>query len=98
MTNIITQLYDKHIPLKIFKKLIHYSKWELMYDFEQQMFIELYNVPEDKIHKLFIDNELDNYFAKICLNQLINPKSKFNKLYDTKILKIPIDEIEQVLQ
>ena len=69
-----------------------------MYDFEQQMFIELYNVHEDKIHKLFIDNELDNYFAKICLNQLINPKSKFNKLYDTKILKIPIDEIEQVLQ
>lgn len=68
-----------------------------MYDFEQQMFIELYNIPEPKIHKLFTDNELDNYFAKICLNQLINPKSSFNKMYDTKTLKIPINEIENTI-
>lgn len=94
MNQIIIQLYEKHIPLKIFKKLIHYSKWELLYDFEQCMFEELLNISKDKIHKLFLDNELDNYFAKICLNQLVNPKSKFNKLYDTKTLKVPIDEVE----
>lgn len=97
MNEIITQLYEKHIPHKIFKKLIHYSKWDLLDDFCQQMFVELLNISPDKIHKLYIDNELDNYFAKICLNQLINPKSPFNKMYDTKTLKIPIDEIENTL-
>ena len=97
MNNIITEIYEKHIPLKIYKKLKPYYDLELLYDFEHEMILELYNIPTDKLKELYNNNELDNYFAKICLNKIVNPKSTFNKQYETKITKINVTEYENIL-
>lgn len=98
MQNIISELYNKHIPLKIFKKLKRFDDWELMFDFEQEMLLNILEIPPDKLIGLHARKELDNYFGKICLNQLVNPKSTFNKKYETKITKLPIIDYENVLQ
>ena len=97
MNTIITKTYEKHIPLKIYKKLKPYYDWELLYDFEQEMILELYNIPTDKLKELYLKNELDNYFAQICLNQIVNPKSTFNKQYETNITKIDVTDYENIL-
>lgn len=97
MNNIITEIYEKHIPLKIYKKIKPYYDWELLYDFEHEMILELYNIPTDKLKELYNNNELDNYFAKICLNKIVNPKSTFNKQYETNITKINVTDYENIL-
>lgn len=97
MKDIITDIYSKHIPLKIYKKIIPYYNWELLYDFEQEMILELYNIPTDKLKELYLNNELDNYFAQICLNQIVNQKSTFNKQYETNITKIDVTDYENIL-
>lgn len=96
MKDIITDIYNKHIPIKIYKKLTPYYNWELLQDYEQQMLVELYNIPKDKLEKLYINKELDNYFAQICLNQLVNKKSTFNKLYETTINKEEVTDYEYI--
>ena len=97
MNTIITEMYEKHIPLKIYKKLKPYYDLELLYDFEQEMILELYNIPTEKLKELYINNELDKYFAQICLNQIVNPKSTFNKQYETNITKIDVTDYENIL-
>ena len=97
MNTIITEMYEKHIPLKIYKKLKPYYDLELLYDFEQEMILELYNIPTDKLKELYINNELDKYFAQICINQIVNPKSTFNKQYETNITKIDVTDYENIL-
>lgn len=96
MKDIISDIYNKHIPLKIYKKLVPYYNWELLQDYEQQMLVELYNIPTDKLEKLYINKELENYFGQICLNQLVNKKSTFNKLYETTINKSELTDYEDL--
>jgi hypothetical protein len=98
MNKIITEIYEKHIPLKIFKKLKKYYDWELMYDFEQEMILQLFYMNPDKIKDLYQKNELDKYFGQICLNQLTNPRSTYNRLYETTLNKLPIENYENILQ
>ena len=96
MKDIIADIYNKHIPLKIYKKIKPYYNWELLQDYEQQMLLELYNIPTDKLEKLYINKELENYFAQTCLNQLVNKKSTFNKLYETTINKAELTDYEDL--
>lgn len=97
MKSVIQELYEKHIPLKIYKTLRSYTDWELMYDFEQEMITQLIGRPQELIQHLYDNKELDNYFAQICINQLVNPKSVFNKLYETQINKDELTNYENVL-
>ena len=95
--DIILETYNKHIPQKIFKKLKKYYDWELLLDFEQDMITHLYEIPTSKLITLYENKELDNYFAQICLNQLVNLKSNFNRLYETTIEKSDITDYENIL-
>lgn len=88
INKIITELYRKQIPMKIYNKL----KRKLPYaedvdDYQQEMYLILLETPEDKLIKLYNDKELDNYFARICINQLVNKNSNLHKLLQTKLIK-----------
>jgi hypothetical protein len=95
--NILEDLYNKHIPLKIYKTLKHYTDFDLLYDFEQEMMLAIALHGQEKLKQLYEANELDNYFARICINQIVNPKSSFNQTYETKIPKAPIEDYENIL-
>lgn len=92
INKIITEIYRKNIPIKIYNKL----KRKLPYaedvdDYQQEMYLILLETPEDKLIKLYNDKELDNYFARICINQLVNKNSNLHKLLQTKLIKTEID-------
>lgn len=53
------------------------------YDYIQEMYLILLEVPDDKLQGLYERKELPNYFSQICLNQITNHHSKFNKKYQT---------------
>lgn len=93
INKIITELYKKNIPMKVYNKL----KRDLPYiedveDYQQEMYLILLETPEDKLIKLYNDKELDNYFARICINQLVNKNSNLHKLLQTKWNKTEIDD------
>lgn len=93
INDIITELYAKNIPMKILNKL----KKELpctddVQDYVQEMYLILLEYSNDKIIDLYKQGELDNYFARICINQLANPKSKLHKKLQLNWDKINIDK------
>ena len=71
--DILEDLYNKHIPLKIYKTLKHYTDFDLLYDFEQEMMLAIALHGPEKLKQLYEANELDNYFARICINQIVHP-------------------------
>ena len=94
INDIITELYAKNIPMKIFNKL----KKELpctddVQDYAQEMYLILLDeYPNDKIIDLYKQGNLDDYFARICINQLVNHKSKLHKKLQLNWDKINIDK------
>lgn len=92
INKIITELYRKQIPNKIYNKLKRKLPYEEdVEDYQQEMYLILLETPEDKLIKLYNDKELDNYFARICINQLVNKNSNLHKLLQTKWYKQEMD-------
>lgn len=93
INKIITEIYRKNIPMKIYNKLKRKLPYEEdVEDFCQEMYLILLETPEDKLIKLYNDKELDNYFARICINQLVNKNSNLHKLLQSNWIKT--DEID----
>lgn len=95
INKIITDLYNKNIPMKVYNKL----KRELTFtddveDYQQEMYLILLEYTEAKIIDLYEQGKLDDYFARICINQLVNPNSKLHKLLQTNQHKTDIEEYE----
>lgn len=92
INKIITEIYQKKIPIKIYNKLKRKLPYaEDVEDYQQEMYLILLETPEDKLIKLYNDKELDNYFARICINQLVNKNSNLHKLLQTKWYKQEMD-------
>ena len=92
INKIITEIYRKQIPNKIYNKLKRKLPYEEdVEDYQQEMYLILLETPEDKLIKLYNDKELDNYFARICINQLVNKNSNLHKLLQTKWYKQEMD-------
>lgn len=66
------------------------------YDYVQDMYLILLEIPEDKLQGLYERKELPDYFSQICLNQITNRKSKFHKTYETYMDKIRINNFNNI--
>lgn len=93
MDNIFNEIYKKKIPEKI--SLMNINKFkekEDMQDYVQEMYLIFLTLDKKKIKDLYDENKLEDYFAKICYNQLNNTKSTYNKLMENNILKCEYKE------
>ena len=88
---IIEEIYNEKI---IERCLAKYSKRMNGYieDVAQDIYMMILEMPEDKLIKLYNDNELTYYILTICRNQCVNKYSKSNKKYQTNIKKMNYDE------
>lgn len=92
-TVIINKILERRIPEKISLKLLNrFTSQEEREDYIQEMYLILLEIDEDKLIRLDTGNELENYFSRICLNQLVNTKSNWHKLNETYIKKEKINE------
>ena len=94
---IIEEIYNEKI---IERCLAKYSKRMNGYieDVVQDIYMMILEMPEDKLLKLYNDNELTYYILTICKNQCVNKYSKSNKKYQTSIKKINYDEYAKQLE
>lgn len=86
--NIFNEVYKKKIPEKI--GLMNKDKFretEDIDDYIQEMYLILLSIDDKKIKDLYEEKKLEDYFAKICYNQLNNTKSTYNTLMENNILK-----------
>lgn len=84
INRIITELYSKNIPQKIYHKLKRkLPNSDDMDDYYQQMYLILLETPEEKLLDLHKQGKLPDYFARICINQLVNKNSNLHKLLQT---------------
>jgi hypothetical protein len=63
-------------------------------DYCQDMYLILLETPLEKLQKLDEEGKLADYFARICINQLVNQKSVTHKKLETYIQKISLDNYE----
>ena len=88
MNEIFQEIVKMGIPEKISKKLFSRFRCEEdRMDYVQEMYLIIMEADKDKIKKMIENKEFDNYFAKICLNQITNKKSTFSKKYEYNINK-----------
>lgn len=93
INKIITELYKKNIPIKVYNKLKRdLPHIEDVEDYQQEMYLTLLEYTEAKIIDLYEQGRLDDYFARICINQLVNKNSNLHKLLQTKWNKTEIDD------
>ena len=94
---IIEEIYNEKI---IERCLAKYSKRMNGYneDVVQDIYMMILEMPEDKLLKLYNDNELTYYILTICRNQCTNIYSKSNKKYQTTVNKINYDEYAKQLE
>lgn len=93
MDNIFNEIYKKKIPEKIgLMNINKFKEKEDMQDYVQEMYLIFLTLDKKKIKDLYDENKLEDYFAKICYNQLNNIKSTYNKLMENNILKCEYKE------
>lgn len=88
---IIQYIISMKLVKKLSSKYLHYLKSDRD-DFEQEMYIIILTIPQEKIITLFNNNDLIRYIIQIVKNQLFNKHSKFSVKYDRFIKKIAIPE------
>ncbi len=84
---IIEEIFKKQYP----KKAWYGKKDSTFKDYQQEMYMILLEMPEDKLKNMYENGELDNYFYRICWNQT-NKNSKFKRDLYGKIEWIPLNE------
>lgn len=95
INNIINELYTKNIPMKVYNKLKKkLNSIEDIEDYKQEMYLILLETPEDKILDLHKQGKLYDYFARICINQLVNYRSKLHKTLQTNWIKVNFEDYE----
>lgn len=95
INKLITELYTKNIPMKVYNKLKKkLNSIEDVEDYTQEMYLILLETPEDKILDLHKQGKLDDYFARICINQLVNHRSNLHKTLQTNWIKVNFEDYE----
>lgn len=91
---------DEVIKYLINKKLVerlgaHYQSYleDLKEDFQQELWLIILELPEDKLIRLYENKQLDFYLLSIARNQITNSNSKFNRKYRDRMEIIPLDFI-----
>lgn len=84
INQLINSIYRKNIPIKIYNKLRRkLPNEEDVDDYVQEMYLILLETPEEKLLDLHQQGRLEDYFARICINQLVNKNSNLHKLLQT---------------
>lgn len=92
INRIITGIYKRNIPQKIFNKLKRkLPQFDDVDDYVQEMYLILLETPPDKLIDLHNQNRVDDYFARICINQLVNKNSTLHKKLQTNWNKTEIN-------
>lgn len=81
---IITEIYNSNIVVKLAKKYGSYIKDYNIDDFCQEIYLILAEMPDDKLINLYNTKQLDFYIISIIRNQATNDISTFNKTYNPK--------------
>lgn len=95
-TDIFNFVYSKHIPELIAKKYnFRFKHSEDIEDYAQSMYELLLNFEDWRIEPMYDrnPNELLNFFARICYNQL-NKNGSFAREMDLDINILPLNEYE----
>lgn len=88
---IIEEIYNEKIIERCLAKYSKRMKGNIE-DVVQDIYMMIIELPEDKLLKLYNDNELTYYILSVCKNQIVNKYSKTNKKYQTNVKKINYDE------
>lgn len=90
------------IKLKVIEKAsLRYASMLYDYrdDFIQQVYLQILQMPEDKLLELFNKNELIYYILAVCRNNAINQYSDFAKIHLQKnTVSIEDEDIQSILQ
>ena len=89
---IIQQVYDSHIVVKVAKRYITYITQGNLDDFCQHIYLILCELPESKLQELYEKEQLPYYIFYICKAQATNFAGKFHKIHDCKTNTIPIED------
>ena len=88
---LIEEIYNEKIIERCLAKYSKRMKGNIE-DVVQDIYMMIIEMPEDKLLKLYNDNELTYYILTICRNQCVNKYSKSNKKYQTNVKKMNYDE------
>lgn len=95
MKTMLNKIIKLGIPEKISKTFnTRFKCEEDRLDYIQDMYLILLELTEEKINKIMKQGTIEDYFSRICINQIINSKSNFHKKYEYNIDKIEITEIK----
>lgn len=89
---IIEEVYNSNIVKKIANKFKSYLK-ENIDDFQQEMFLQLLEIPDDKLIELYKNKQLYFYVVRILQNNVVNKYSLFNRQY-TNEQEITFSQLE----
>lgn len=79
------EIFDWLISQKLIEKLsTRFSSLlgENLNDWIQEMYLTVFEMPEEKLIRLFDNNQLVYYIISVCKKQALHNKSKFNKIYN----------------
>lgn len=93
---IIQQVYDSHIVIKVAKRYLSYIQSGNLDDFCQHIYLILCELPESKLQELYEKEQLPYYIFYICKAQATNFAGKFHKIHDCKTNTIPIEEYMRI--
>ena len=86
--DIITEIYNTKFIQKVCSKYVTYFPNEDdRDDFEQELYLTLLNMTDEKLQGLYERKELYNYILTVIKNQIVNPKSKYNKKYNNDFIE-----------
>lgn len=93
MGSIVEDIYKLHIPERMASNFAdRFADMQDRDDYVQEMYVILLEMSQSKLQELSERGELPTYFAQVCINQIINHRSKFNKKYETFIVKSRIKD------
>lgn len=88
---IIQYVIDSEIIPKCTAKWDHPTKG-YRNDMMQDIYLILLELPEERLQRLYDNNELLYYVASICRNQFMSKKSQLRKKYELNLTKINYDK------
>lgn len=88
--DVINYLYNKQLIPKLGSTFISQLGINRE-DFEQELWLIILEIPEDKLIELYDKKQLDWYILSVARNQVVNDKSTFNKKYNSKIIEYVYD-------
>lgn len=90
--DIIQGIIDEQIIEKCSTVFANYISPELKYDYIQDMYLAILEIPDDKLLQLYNDGTLNFYILSICKYQATMNNSKFHTRYTNKLKTVQLND------